>query len=193
MARDLTPSVIAESLSEAPRPFILVKLEFDIGTIRLNSTDRDLTVDVDGDGDQTYQGVGNLGQISTMEETSELRPTGIVLTLSGIQPSYISIALGAQYQGRSVKIWEAFFDSSYAVVADPILQWSGLIDTMDISMGETAAIRLTAEHKLIRWEEPKLRRYTNEDQQEQFTGDKGLEFVNQTTEKEIIWGRTGAR
>ncbi|MCH8035958.1 MAG: VWA domain-containing protein [Proteobacteria bacterium] len=62
---------------------------------------------------------------------------------------------------------------------------------LDLAPGETATVTVTVESRLIAWERAKIRRYTNEDQQQRFSGDKFLEFVNQTMDKEILWGVGG--
>ena len=59
---------------------------------------------------------------------------------------------------------------------------------MDIKLGKTATVNITAESRLIDWARPRIRRYTNADQNERFPGDKGFEFVSDTTDKEIVWG-----
>ena len=40
----------------------------------------------------------------------------------------------------------------------------------------------------IDWERSRIRRYTNQDQQQKFSGDKGLEFIQELQEKELFWG-----
>jgi len=193
MSRDITAAVTTESKKENVRPFIAVKMAFDGGTSRVNSTNRDLTITLDGDGAQTFLGIGELGTISPITELSQLQPSGYSMTLTGIPSTYISFALNEDYQGRAIKVWLGFLNDSYAIIADPVLIFSGFMNTLNISLGETATVELTAENELIRWEVPTGSRYTNEDQLEKFALDTGLEFVNQTVEKELIWGRTGSR
>ncbi len=191
MTRDIDAAIITETLKEVARPFLLVKMSFDSGVSRVNSTNRDLIANVDGDGNQTFGGVGEMGRVSAVAETSDLQPSGYNLELSGIPVTHISDALNEQYQGRPIKMWMGFFNDSYQIIANPVLIFSGFMNTMHITLGETATVQLTAENELIRWERPIGRRYTNEDQQARFSGDDGFEFVNQTVEKELIWGQTG--
>ena len=47
---------------------------------------------------------------------------------------------------------------------------------------------LTVESRFAAWDRPLVRRYNNADQQTRYPGDKGLEFVEQTAEKQIVWG-----
>jgi len=97
--------------------------------------------------------------------------------------------LAESYQGRAVLIRQGFLDDAYTIITSPVLQFSGLIDQMAITIGQTATITLSAEHKLVRWERPNVRRYTDADQQKLYPGDLGLQFISQVVEKEILWGR----
>ena len=109
------------------------------------------------------------------------------MSLSGIPASHISAAF-ENAQRRAGKVWVGFLDSSYALVSDPVLVFSGLVDNSSITLGETATVTIFLESRLITWERVKIQRYTNESQQQLFAGDKFLEFVNQMVEKELIWG-----
>lgn len=188
MARTLTAAVKTESKKTVINPFVLVELVLDSGTVFVNSTDRDLVWS-----GNTYTGIGDLGKISEIQESAEIKPSGLTLELSGIPQSHLDIVLTEDYQGRTIKVHQGYLDSNHAIIIDPVLMFEGLIDQMSLVAGEIGRIELTAENKLIRWEKPNIRRYTNEDQQQAFPGDLGLEFVSQVTEKEILWGGTGLR
>jgi hypothetical protein len=47
---------------------------------------------------------------------------------------------------------------------------------------------MTAENKLVDFRRPREVRYTHEEQQNLFSTDLGLEFVNAIQEKQIYWG-----
>ena len=108
---------------------------------------------------------------------------------SGIPPSYLSIALGDDYQGRDVKIYTGLLDEGHQLIADPALVFQGRMDYMSIAMAETATIAITAENHLANWNRPRVRRFNDKDQQDKYPGDLGLEFVEQMVEAEIVWGR----
>ena len=57
--------------------------------------------------------------------------------------------------------------------------------------GERANIGLTCENRLIDLNKPRIRRYTNSDQQSEFSGDTGFSFVESLQEKTIYWGKLG--
>jgi len=188
MAREITAAVIAETQkSQGAKPFLLAKLSFDGGDVRVWNGRGDLTFN-----SELYTGVGDLGKVSTIEEGIEQRAFGITLELSGVPASSISLALTEELQGRPAKIWLGFFDSSYQIINTPNLLFSGRLDTMDIELGKEARIVVTAESRLIDWGRPRIRRYTDADQNELYPNDDGFQFVSDTTQKEIVWGGTTA-
>lgn len=184
MARDLTNDAETASLASHIRLVALVHLDLSSGHVRANSSDRTITYD-----GADYLGVGDLGRIGTFGETTDLSAEALNLELSGIDPDYIDIAVNEHVQGRPARLWLAFLDSTYVLIADPVLIFRGRIDTMEVELGDTATVRLRVESRLADWDRPRIRRYTHEDQKARFPSDKGLEFVAQTTEREIVWGR----
>jgi len=184
MARSVTSAVITESKKgQGARPLLIVKLEFDSGDLRVWSGLGDLTFN-----GEVYSGVGDLGRISQIEEGIEQRAFGINLELSGIPTTTVSLALQEELQSRRAQVWLGFFDDNYQLISTPVLLFRGRMDKMDVEMDETARIVLTAESRLIDWNRPRIRRYTDGDQQELFSGDLGFQFISDTTEKEIVWG-----
>ncbi len=184
MARDITAAARAESLKgQGARPVLLVRLAFDSGVETLWSGRGPLQWN-----GETYVGVGDIGAVGAIEEGIEARAFGVELTLSGVPASRLSLALGEDVQGRRAEIRLGFLDTAGALVADPVLLFRGRMDSMNVSLGETATIALTAENRLADWDRPRVRRYAHADQQARFPGDLGFEFVNATTEKEIVWG-----
>ena len=63
------------------------------------------------------------------------------------------------------------------------------MDTMPIEVGAQASIQLTVESRLVDWERPRDRRFNHPDQIAEYPDDKGLEYVAQMAEKELVWGR----
>tara|TARA_Y100000310_G_scaffold326175_1_gene390721 strand:+ start:327 stop:884 length:558 start_codon:yes stop_codon:yes gene_type:complete len=184
MARDLTAGVITEVTAATLTPILLVKLNFDGGALTLWNGIGDLVFSGD-----TYTGAGDLGGISTWVETEEIRATGLTFSLSAIPASIISTALTEQYQGRSAKVYLGFFDSDDAIISDPYLIFDGRMDVMTIEEnGETANITLSAETILIALERANERRYTEQDQKDEYAGDTFFDFVTQLQDSEIIWG-----
>jgi hypothetical protein len=55
---------------------------------------------------------------------------------------------------------------------------------------ETATVSISYEGRLIDLERPRARRYTHDDQQIDFPGDRGFEYVPTLQEWNGVWGRS---
>ena len=185
MSRELTTAMRKEVTAELVRPITLVQCAFDSGNLNLWSGIGNLTVN-----SVEYVGAGTLLQIGEIAESAELQANGLTVALSGITEPLISKARDEDYQGRELKVLLGAIDSEGDVTANPVILFSGFMDTMVINDGaETATIQITVENRLIEFERTRGRRYTAEDQKIDYPDDKGLEFVAEMQEKEIIWGR----
>lgn len=183
MSRTLTTAA-DNALAAGHVPMVVfVELDFPSQFLRLNNS----AVSIAWNG-YDWLGVGRLGSIDPVNEGADLQSRGLALRMSGIDPASISLALGTQYQGRGCKLWLAPLTAEHAVVADPVLIFWGRLDTMDIDIGSTATITINAESRLADWDRPRVRRYNHEDQQIDYPGDKGFEFVPQMVAKELRWG-----
>lgn len=185
MARDITSAMQTQSDASTKRPVILAKLEYDSGDILMNSTTRTITYN-----SEDYLGIGNFGSISPVEETSDLKAQGIEAKLNGIEgEANLSTALSENYQGRPATFYFGYLDSDYALIADPFIIFKGKMDNQKITVGQVGQIILSIESQFADWKRPRVSRYNNGSQQARFEGDLGFEFVEQTTEKAIFWGR----
>ena len=182
--RDGTSASIEASKADGVIPVNFVSLDFDAASVHVNSTPYPITF-----GGNEYLGVGNLGSVSGLQEGADIQARGVELTLSGIPPELISIALGEEYQGRPIRIWIGFLDENHSLIVDPVNLGIWRMDTMDISLGKTATISVKAESRLSDWNRPRSKRYTNEEQQKNYPTDKGLEFVPEMVAKSLLWGK----
>lgn len=182
--RDLTGGVLTASTAGVVRPVLLLDLILDSGTVRLNNSDRNFTV-----GGNLYLGVARLGAVSSVEDTAQLQSSVLKMSLSGIGPQFLTQLMAENYQGRTANLYLALLDSGYRVIDDPTLIFRGIIDQVSVSVGEAAVISMTAQNELARWETPRIRRYTDADQQSIYPGDTGLRWVTAATEREIYWGK----
>ena len=185
MSRGLTNDLITEVTARQLRPIILLKAEFDSGDLLLWSGIGSITYDGD-----IYTGAGNLINISEIGETTNIEAQGATFVLSGIPSSLLSIALNEPYQGRPITCFFGCLDGNGALIADPVILFKGTADVVQIDeTGETCTIGLQAENRLIDLKRAKPRRYTPEDQKQEYPADRGLDFVASLQEKEIIWGK----
>lgn len=196
MSRTLTTAMRDETVADEVRPVYFVRMIFDSAPLNVWSGIGNLVYD-----GNTYTGTGDLLNISQITESTELTATGLSVTLSGILAPLLNLALAQNYQGRVLTVSVGAFNTVGALIASPIVVFSGFMDTMTIAEGgEYATITVAAESKLIAFERSKVRRFTAEDQKIDYplklangnnnpNYDAGFEYVSAISQKEIIWGR----
>lgn len=183
--RALTAGMQTQVQNDSLRPIILFEGEFLSGMVRLWSGYGTLSWN-----GVTWSGVGELAGISPIAETSETRATGVTISLSGIPNDLIAKALDETRQGKQVKIWFGTTDEEVNVIADPYLSFAGRIDVPTIDEGrETSTISITVESRMIDLQRARERRYTHEDQQRDFPGDRGFEYVPMVQDWSGTWGK----
>tara|TARA_R100000278_G_scaffold115010_1_gene93735 strand:+ start:651 stop:1208 length:558 start_codon:yes stop_codon:yes gene_type:complete len=184
MTRTVTTAVNNEFTATELSPFFAVELAFDEGTVRLWTGYG--TIQVDGN---DFLSGGDILGVSGITETADVAANGITITLSGLDTALVASALTEDYQGRACNLYVGVLSDAGAVIADPIKAFSGRMDLMTVEdNGATAQITITAEHRLIDLERSRVRRYTSQDQKLDFPDDRGLDFVAELQDKEVIWG-----
>ena len=180
--RDLTTDIINSLDDEVLKPFFAVELLFDgNNTLRLWTGYGEL----DFQGNLWY-GAGELLNIESVEESTEISAKGATVSLSGIPTEVISLALNEPYQGRKAKIYFGTFNHSVSLTEI----FSGYMDQMNIEESpDTCNIILTVENKLVDLERPRVARYTSAYQRSLYAGDRGFDFVEDLQDKKLVWGR----
>jgi len=208
MTRDLSQSTIDNINKDVVKPFFAVELKFDGNqTLRMWTGVGTLVLP-----DNTeWFGTGNLLNISSIEETSEIAARGADITLTAISSEVISLALSEPYQGRVCNIYFGTLTESGAITQQDgsyILQqdgskilvqtgetgfneiFSGYMDQMNISEGaDTSTVELKVENKLIDLERARVARFTSAYQKSKFPTDNGLNFIEGMQDKKINWGK----
>lgn len=205
--RNLTAGMISEFSGNSVTPNFLADLFFGSATVRIWT----------GLGNlvwlgETYIGAGNLIGISPIDETQDLQAKGLVATLNGIPTTLISAALQeGETRGRPFRLYLGVVDNNASVATEdepghvltedggdillennllstPYRIFSGIMDVMEYSTdAKTSSIKLFIENCIIIGQRPKIGRYTAEDQRRRFPNDKGLEYINQLQDKEVVW------
>ena len=181
MSRDLTPTTVTAIEQPEVFPFFAAELNFLSETIRMWTGQGTLVL---GDGTQ-WTGLGQLLNISSIEETSEMSVKGATISLSGIPSEILSLALSEPYQGREAKIY-------FGINGEDIFNelFSGYMDQMNIEEGsDTSTIEMSVENKLIDLERARVARYTSGYQKSVYPNDLGLDFIEDLQDKQIPWGR----
>ena len=181
MSRDLTPTTVTAIEQPEVYPFFAVYLEFDSSPIRMWTGQGTLTL-TDG---TEWIGLGQLLDISSVEETSEMAVKGATVSLSGISSNLLSLALSEPYQGRVAKIY-------FGINGEDVFSelFSGYMDQMNIQEGgDTSTIEMAVENKLIDLERARVARYTSGYQKSVYPLDLGMDFIEDLPDKKIPWGR----
>jgi len=181
----------SDNQAAAARPDVYAAICADLalasGTLRLN--DSEYTFPINGN---TYTGLGRFGSIEHVEESTDMVARPVRLSLSGVDSSLIAEALPdtdvSNYQNRAVTLRLALFvPSTYQLVDTPEILWEGRMNQMVITLGaDQSQIALSCEHRLRR--APRIARYTNEDQQLLYPGDRFFDLLPQIPGFRGTWG-----
>ena len=183
MARAMSAAMAAEIVKTGTRPFLLVDLDFPSAPMRLTTRSRDVAYN-----GNLYLADGVLLAVSDFEETSEVSPAGLTLTLTATA-GLRTIITTAFFQGRRASVWIGFIDGSGAVVASPIVLAGGIMDGADYGDDPAApVVRLAVATRLRDMSITRERRWSSEDQKAVFPGDTGLRYVEAIAEFEIRSG-----
>lgn len=184
MSRDLTSGMATGLQASVVSPILLFELEFStvqylwtgVGSLSWNS--------------QTWLGIGNMLEVSAVEETDSIEARGFTLKLSGAPPDQIALALTELQTRRYGIIRLGLIDSTGAIVTSPKIMCRGRLDIGEIDGDpEAPIISLQYENELIDLERPRERRYTDEHQKLWYGGDASLRYIAQYADKVIYWGR----
>ena len=186
MRPDATSQFIAATHSSYIQPALFVQVGMVTGPVFVWSGAGPITWN-----GNVWQGVGQLGGISTIEDGSDVQARGIVLTLSGIDPTLLSDVLNDYAQGLPAIVYLGLFDSSNGnLIPNPITCWSGRTDQPTITVsGDSATISISCENRLVEMNISVARRYSNADQQLDYPNDLGFSFVDSIQGVTIYWGR----
>tara|TARA_R110000823_G_scaffold148380_4_gene279072 strand:- start:308 stop:859 length:552 start_codon:yes stop_codon:yes gene_type:complete len=180
MSRTVPASILTALSQPEVQPFYAVEFMFDNAPIRFWTGYGDRTIETN-----TYTGTGDLMSIGGLEEVSDMSAKSASITLNGIPPTLISLALQEEYQNRECRILFGVTDSS-----DIVEVFAGTMDRMTIQDGgETGTIDLTVESKWVRLDRANVRRYTSESQKSRHSTDTFFDYVADLQDKDVVWGR----
>ena len=168
--------------------FLAVEAEFDTDTIRLWSGDYSLTIN-----GETYLGVGTLLSISNIEDTLELKSSGLSVALAGMDATVLDLALTENYQNRFITVFLGYLSGGTDTTVGTMTLFKGRMQSMVINDDPNGStITVDAENRLIDLQRPSNLRYTKESQQFIDSSDTCFNRVQSLQDKEIIWGRSSS-
>ncbi len=187
MARGLSSSVKTELATGSIDPVLLIEIGFST-PIYLTNASFDITSNISGTS-RTYLSNGHLRSITGVNETNRPTKNTLSISLSGVDQTYISVALNENIINDNVFVYRGFLDSSNALISDPFLLFYGTIDEYKISDNTTTAnLIISVTSHWGNFSKTSGRTTTDNSQQRFFSSDKGMEFAALTV-RDIKWGR----
>lgn len=164
-----------------------IKAEFDTDDILLHTGSGTLTI-----AGENYEGAGTLLAISDIEDSKELKSSGVTFQLSGMDAEVLGYALTENYQNRPITLYMVFTSGGTNDVDGYLTLFSGRMVQIDITDDtQGATISLQTENRLIDLRRPSNYRYTKESQHYLYSGDTSLDQVAKVAQMQIYWGRKG--
>lgn len=170
---------------------LLLDLEFATGSLYVTP----YSVPIDGNG-HTYTALGSLLSVSPVRESESLSTEKLKLKMSIVSTAVLAYAIGpaSVYRGRGVKLYFQLIGAHHEPQGNPILRWSGIMDriSIDRSPSKTGKSAGSIEMECIRNGLARLRTaapilLTNEYQQREYPGDRGLEYTDSLVRKPPVW------
>ncbi len=188
MARQITSAVASAILLPEYRPVFFAELNFDSGAKRIHSWIGNLTVD-----GFSFNGIGELTGATRVTESPALTDETITLGLRGVDDAFLTVARDEHVYDRLARIWFGFLDENYDLIADPDGPYIMRMDSIEIVRDpDESEVLLTLKTAAVLWNEANISRYTDEEQQRLFPGDRFFEFGPEMEEKELVVSFTPA-
>ena len=187
MTRSLTSGVKTELATNDIRPVHLITLGF--GTpVNITDCSFSLTSSVSGSS-VTYSASDFILGISNHTEETDITKSSVSISLSGADQTFISTVLNENVVNDTVEIYRGLLNSSNSIIADPILLYSGNIDTFEIAETTTQSnVKLIIVSHWADFEKKSGRKTNNASQQRFFNTDVGMDYSSETV-LDIKWGR----
>lgn len=155
-------------------PIRLAEIEFASGWVRAWSGIGTLTWD-----SKEWLGVGQFGGISEITESARVEANGVSFFLVGAPAGELleQVMLEGRH-GKPARAYEGAMTANAALIADPVLYWSGLVDAIALTEDpDNPKVEIRSQSRIAQMKKSQPRRYTHEDQQLTSPGDTGFRYV----------------
>lgn len=143
-------------------------------------------------GAKTYQGIGHLGEVISVEGKSDLSITPVVLSLSGISAEVASLIRGRVKGQEPMRLYFGIFNPDTKAISDAlILMFQGYIDDVQITTpktGELSTISITCESVARELTIRSFDTRSHESQRKRKSTDQFFIFTGNIREREIPFG-----
>jgi len=173
---------------------LLCELDFSFGTERYWTGIHPLTYQGD-----LYTAAGDLGKVSDLESSQELRANGIELSLTlpfdQLTPGVaFQNVQSSDYKGRTATVTFAIFDESFQTVIHAMPRYYSM-DALSYNIDPRtgALLTLQLESELLSAGKRQVKRWTDSQQVDDHPGDEGFRFLSYIASGiKIKWGTGGA-
>lgn len=161
---------------------LAVEIHYPNGAVRVHSGVGD--VDING---YSYKGVGVLGGVDPVKQTSKTEPGRLSLSLSGLDGTLLAEVLNTKCQGSVAKVWLVVFNNDEIAVSSTLL-FSGKVSSQKIKYSQQAVISVELVDRFADWSRPITDRFSDESHRARQPSDYFFRFISQMSEKPIYWG-----
>lgn len=173
----------AASILEHAQICYAVDFDFPSGHVRYHTALGDLTIN-----SNVYTGVGSLGSIAGVPDRAKLQSEKWSYILSGVDPSVVPESEIDACFGRSATEYEVWFTpATQALIGFEINREGRMSGIRRRDGGATPVIEVSCENRLVILDQADGWRYTDEHQQQWFTGDLGCDQTKNLESKQVIW------
>lgn len=188
--RDITSLNQDAILSQIVRPIMFARMDFSSGVRRLHTEIGPRTATHPIFGAEEYIGIGDFGGMtSDIKESISTAPESVSIAISGVSSVFVDIALEDDYYRRDIELMFGFDDEDGVLLDDPVIVYSGFMDTAAISVGKgTAELTLTCESRATNLASASDLRFSDEDLQAAVNGDLAGEYIFRMSDLVLNWG-----
>ena len=138
----------------------------------------------------TFTGLGWLGKLSVIPQTTKIQAQNITLSLSGIPSELVLDAINQVRINGLATVWFGLMNGEGALLsaADPFQMFYGALDVPTLTdAGDTCTLSITCENPLISLNLAPNKRFNDADQQVYFPNDLGFSFVDTLQNQNLFW------
>jgi hypothetical protein len=181
MPRTLSTGLQNQVSAQQTKTAFLVELGLST-TIRLTDWYSDVTYN-----SNSYEAGGSFLTVDSVAETGQLQVDEINIGFSNVTNQVRNLVQSGAFTDKTVEIYLAYFDENETLVG-AINYFTGQVRSVSISESvENSVIAMTVASHWANWNLTKGRHYSDESQQAEYSGDKGLEFATQV-KSDVRWG-----
>lgn len=187
--RGFSAAALAQIGAASSMPGHLYQCYLDDGTVYAT----DFAVPVSWGGN-TYQALSHFLGFDRITERADATVESLRLTLAGVDQTWVSTVLSANYVDRRVVIYKAFLaPATWTLVVDPSAIFEGRISDASITEDPDSGkceVGLDVSSHWIDWDRRSGRHTNHAEQQVHFPGDLFFEYASEINQQ-ILWGRSG--